>query len=64
MATQAERTGDMPLGMSLLFGVLGVLGAFGMYLFATSGDQLSSGLAFAAAMLAAAVLVSVIHVYD
>lgn len=64
MATQTESTGDMSLGLSLLFGALGVLGAFGMYLSATSGDQVSSGWAFALAMLAAAVLVTVIHVYD
>ncbi|PSQ12269.1 hypothetical protein BRC93_02760 [Halobacteriales archaeon QS_5_70_15] len=64
MATQTERTGDMSLGLSLLFGALGVVGALGMYLFAVSGDQVSSGWAFALAMVAAAVLVAVVHVYD
>lgn len=63
MATQTESTGDMSLGLSLLFGVLGVLGTLGMYLFATSGDQVSAGWSFAVAMLTAAVLVTVIHVY-
>lgn len=64
MATQTESTGDMSLGLGLLFGTLGVLGALGMYLFAVGGDQVSSGWSFAIAMLAAAVLVTVIHVYE
>ena len=63
--TRHRRERGTPLtGNALLFGTLGVLGAFGMYLFATSGNQVSSGWAFAIAMLAAAVLVTVIHVYD
>ena len=64
MATQTGSTGDMSLGLSLLFGALGLLGALGMYLFAVRGDQVSSGWAFALAMVAAAVLVTVVHVYD
>jgi hypothetical protein len=54
----------MSLGLSLLFGALGLLGALGMYLFAVRGDQVSSGWAFALAMVAAAILVTVVHVYD
>ena len=64
MATQTGSAGDMSLGLSLLFGTLGLVGALGMYLFAAGGDQVSSGWAFAIAMLAAAVLVTVVHVYD
>jgi hypothetical protein len=63
MATQTENTGDMSLGLSLLFGSLGVLGALGMYLFAVGGDQVSSGWSFALAMIGAAALVTVVHVY-
>jgi hypothetical protein len=54
----------MSLGLSLLFGTLGVLGALGMYVFAVGGDQVSSGWSFALAMIAAAVLVAVVHLYD
>ncbi|MEF8790137.1 MAG: hypothetical protein V5A61_08430 [Haloarculaceae archaeon] len=64
MATQTGSTGDMSLGLSLLFGTLGVLGALGMYVFAVGGDQVSSGWSFALAMIAAAVLVAVVHLYD
>jgi len=64
MAMQTESPGDMSLGLSLLFGTLGVVGALGMYVFAVGGDQVSSGWAFALAMIAAAVLVTVVHVYD
>jgi hypothetical protein len=64
MATQTEGTGDMSLGLSLLFGTLGVVGALGMYLFAVSGDQVSSGWAFALAMVGGALLVTAVHLYD
>lgn len=64
MATQTESAGDRALGLSLLFGVLGLVGAFGMYVFGVGGDQVPSGWAFALAMLAATILVTVVHVYD
>lgn len=64
MATRTESTGDMSLGLSLLFGALGLVGAFGMYVYGVGGDQVSSGWAFALAMLAASILVTVVHVYD
>jgi hypothetical protein len=63
MAARTGSTGDRSLGLSLLFATLGLVGALGMYVFAVSGDQVSSGWAFALAMVAAAVLVAVVHVY-
>lgn len=62
MVTETASS-DMSVGLSVLFGAVGLLGALGMYLFATGGDQVATGVSFAVAMLAAGVLVAVIHAY-
>lgn len=54
---------DKSLGLGVLFGALGVLGAVGMLLTSIGGDQLGSGLAFAVAMLAGCAAIAVVHVY-
>jgi hypothetical protein len=54
----------MELGIGMLFGLLGLGGAFVMYVAATEGDQVLSGWGFAAAMVAGAILISALHLYQ
>lgn len=54
---------DMRVGLPLVFGVLAVIAAVGMAAFGIAGDQLASGLSFAAAMTAATLAVVAYHVY-
>jgi hypothetical protein len=53
----------MSLGLSAMFVVIALAGALGMYIFAMGGDTVSSGWAFAAAMIGAAAVVVASHVY-
>jgi hypothetical protein len=53
----------MSLGLSAMFVVIALAGALGMYIFAMEGDTVSSGWAFAAAMIGAAAVVVAAHVY-
>ncbi|MFQ3317967.1 MAG: hypothetical protein ACI8UR_001415 [Natronomonas sp.] len=55
---------DMRVGFPLVFGVIAVLGAIAMTVFGITGDQLASGLAFAAAMVAGSLSVAAYHVYS
>jgi len=58
-----SRSTDMSLGLSAMFVVIALAGALGMYIFAMGGDTVSSGWAFAAAMIGAAAVVVASHVY-
>jgi hypothetical protein len=62
MTTESAST-DMSIGLSAVFVALALAGALGMYLFAISHDTVSSGWAFAVAMLGAAAAVAAVHVY-
>jgi hypothetical protein len=55
---------DMGIGFAVAFGVLGLVGALAMYLGAISSNQLTAAWGFAGAMLAGAILIVSIHVYD
>ena len=68
VAVEPERmettaTSDKSIGLSVLFGVLGLAGALGMFLTAISHDQLGSGIAFAGAMIAGAMAIGAVHAY-
>jgi uncharacterized membrane protein len=54
---------DKGVGFPVLFGIVAVLGAVGMMVFAFTGDQLASGGALAVAMLGGALSVAAYHVY-
>ncbi|MFB6205278.1 MAG: hypothetical protein ABEJ05_01950 [Haloglomus sp.] len=60
----STATSDKSLGLSVLFGGLGVLAAVGMLLSALSHDQLGSGIAFAFAMLTGALAIAAVHIYS
>lgn len=61
---ETEPAKDRAVGLGALFGVLGLLGAVGMFVAAAvNHDQVASGWAFAFAMTAAGLLVTVLHVY-
>lgn len=62
MTTESAST-DLSIGLSAVFVALALAGALGMYLFAVSHDTVSSGWAFAVAMLGAAAVVTAVHVY-
>ncbi|WP_435195549.1 DUF7525 family protein [Natronomonas sp. EA1] len=55
---------DKRIGFSVLFGILGLLGAVVMYVAAMGGDQLASGWGFALAMAAGALAIAALHLYD
>jgi hypothetical protein len=68
---QTTRGSDTGLGLSLLFGVVALLGAlatFGTsyvsFLTDDHGMQVLSGIALAATLLAAGVAVAAIHLFD
>lgn len=60
---ETEQATDHGVGLGVLFGMLGFLGALGMYVAAVHHDQIAAGWAFAVAITAAAMLVTVLHVY-
>lgn len=60
MATETRQS-DMGIGLGLLFSVLTVVGALAMF---AGPDQLSRAWGFAAAMAAAALAVTALHVYE
>lgn len=62
MATESSST-DMSIGLSAAFVAVSLTGAAGMYLFAVGGDTVSSGWAYAVAMLGAAAVVAAVHLY-
>jgi peptidoglycan/LPS O-acetylase OafA/YrhL len=55
---------DRRVGLAALFGVLGLAGAFVMFVAALGDQQLLSGWGFAGAMLGATLLVAALHLYD
>jgi len=61
METQGS---DRRIGFSMLFGVLGLLGAGVMLAAALNEQQVASGWGFAVAMLAATFLIIALQVYD
>lgn len=54
---------DMQVGFAMALGALGLLGAAVMYLAGVDGNQVTSGWAFAVAMLAASLAIAAVHVY-
>jgi hypothetical protein len=61
---EASVGSDMSLGLGLLFGVLGAGGALVMLVAAFDGMKVVSGWGFAAAMLAAALLIAALHLAE
>lgn len=52
------------MGFSMLFGLVGLLGAVVMLVAAVEGQQALSGWGFAAAMAGAALLVAALHLFE
>jgi len=52
------------MGFSMLFGLVGLLGAVVMLVAAFGDQQVLSGWGFAAAMVGASLLIAVLHLYD
>jgi hypothetical protein len=61
MAETATGT-DMGIGLAMFFGVLALVGAFGM--FATYETNVLAGWSFAVAVVAGIVSILAIHLYD
>lgn len=61
MATPAS---DMGVGLGLGLGAVCLAGALAMLVAGLAGQQLASGVGYAAAMLASALAVAAVHVYD
>ncbi|PSP57742.1 hypothetical protein BRC72_07265 [Halobacteriales archaeon QH_7_66_36] len=61
METQGS---DRRIGLSMLFGVLGLLGAGVMLAASLTEQQVASGWGFAVAMLAGTLLIVALQVYD
>ena len=59
--TETASASDMGIGLSMLFGAVGVLGAGVMYLAADQQTIAAGG--FALAMLAGALAIGALHVY-
>lgn len=62
--TESASGSDMELGLAMVFGALGVVGALVMYVAATGGDQVLSGWGFAGAMLAGGILIAALHLFE
>ena len=60
----ATATGDMEIGLGLALGLLGLVGALAMLVTGFTGQQLASGWGFALAMVAGALAIVVIHVFE
>ena len=60
MAAPTESTTDKGIGLAMLLGTIAVLGALGM---AVAAPEAEAGLAFAVAMIFAALAVVGIHIY-
>lgn len=61
---ETTQDSDRRMGFSMLFGLVGLLGAVVMLVAAVGGQQALSGWGFAAAMLGASLLIAVLHLYD
>lgn len=61
---ETTQSSDRRMGFSMLFGLLGVLGAVVMLVASLGGQQALSGWGFAAAMLGGSLLVAGLHLYD
>jgi hypothetical protein len=61
MSETAGRS-DLSLGLGLFFGILALVGAFGMY--AAVETQIIAGASFALAVAAGCFAVAAIHLYD
>lgn len=61
---ESTATSDKSVGLSVLFGALGLVAALAMFLTAIGHDQLGSGIAFAVAMIGGALAVAAVHVYS
>ncbi|MFC7155320.1 hypothetical protein ACFQPA_07610 [Halomarina halobia] len=62
--TETASATDMELGLALVFGLIGLGGAVVMYAAAVGENQVLSAWGFAAAMLAGALAIAALHVYD
>jgi hypothetical protein len=60
--TDTAAVSDKAIGLGVLFGVLAVLGALGMFAGAT--DHLFAGWSFAIAMLTGTFAIAAIHVFS
>jgi hypothetical protein len=58
------QTSDRGVGLGMLFGIVAVGGAFALLVTSLQGQQVLSGWGFAAAMVAAALAVVAVHVYE
>jgi len=61
---ETTQGSDRRMGFSMLFGLVGLLGAAVMLVAAVGGQQALSGWGFAAAMLGASLLIAALHLYD
>lgn len=61
---ETSQGSDRRMGFSLLFGLVGLLGAVVMLVAALGGQQALSGWGFAAAMGGGALLVAALHLYE
>jgi hypothetical protein len=60
---ESTAVSDKSLGLSVLFGALGVVAALAMFLTSLGHDLLGSGIAYGVAMLAGAMSIAAIHIY-
>ena len=61
---EASQGSDRRIGFSMLFGVLGLLGAGVMLAASLNEQQVASGWGFVVAMLAGTLLIVALQVYD
>jgi len=61
---ETTQGSDRRMGFSMLFGLVGLLGAVVMLVAAIGGQLALSGWGFAAAMLGASLLIAALHLYD
>lgn len=61
---ETTQSSDRRMGFSMLFGLVGLLGAIVMLVASLGGQLALSGWGFAAAMLGASLLVAALHLYE
>jgi hypothetical protein len=59
----ATATSDRGFGLTVLFSIIALLGAVGMFAAGLTGDQLVAGVGFAVAVVAGCLAVSATHLY-
>lgn len=60
---ETATASDKGVGFAMAFGLLAILGAIGLAIFGTTGDQTWAGLSFGVAMVAGSLAVAAYHVY-